>query len=72
MDGKVSLAYSSFLGYQKGEDEQMENVPEDAETVKLIYRLFMQGQTPYAIAKYLTDKNIPMPTGERNMAGQDG
>ena len=30
----------------------------------LDYRLFMQGQTPYAIAKYLTDKNIPTPTGK--------
>ena len=55
-DGKVSLAYSSFLGYRKGEDGQMEVVPEEAETVRLIYRLFMQGQTPYAIAKYLTDR----------------
>lgn len=27
-----------------------------AETMRLIYRLFMQGQTPYALAKYLTDK----------------
>ena len=42
----------------------MEVVPEEAETVRLIYRLFMQGQTPYAIAKYLTDKNIPTPTGK--------
>ena len=63
-DGKVSLAYSSFLGYRKGEGGQMEVVPEEAETVRLIYRLFMQGQTPYAIAKYLTDKNIPTPTGK--------
>ena len=63
-DGKVSLAYSSFLGYRKGEDGQMEVVPEEAETVRLIYRLFMQGQTPYAIAKYLTDKSIPTPTGK--------
>lgn len=65
-DGKVSLAYSSFLGYRKGEDGQMEIVPEEAETVRLIYRLFMPGQTPYAIAKYLTDKNIPTPTGKEN------
>ena len=34
-DGKVSLAYSSFLGYRKGEDGQMEVVPEEAETVRL-------------------------------------
>lgn len=63
-DGKVSLAYSSFLGYRKGEDGQMEIVQEEAETVRLIYRMFMQGQTPYAIAKYLTGKGIPTPTGK--------
>ena len=41
-DGKVSIAYSSFLGYQKGEDGQMEIVPEEAEIVRLIYRMFMK------------------------------
>jgi len=35
----------------------MEVVPEEAETVRLIYRLFMQGQTPCAIEKYLTDRD---------------
>ena len=63
-DGKVSLAYSTFLGYKKGEDGQMEIVPEEAETVRLIYRMFMQGKTPYAIAKYLTEQEIPTPTGK--------
>ena len=47
--GQLGLQF--FLGYRKGEDGQMEVVPEEAETVQLIYRLFMQGQTPYAIAK---------------------
>lgn len=42
----------------------MEVVPEEAETVRLIYLLFMQGQMSYAIAKYLTDRNILMPTGK--------
>ena len=64
-DGKVSIAYSSFLGYQKGEDGQMEIVPEEAEIVRLIYRMFMQGKTPYAIAKYLMEKKIPTPTGKQ-------
>ena len=64
-DGKVSLAYSSFLGYRKGEDGQMEIVPEEAETVRLIYRLFMQGQTPCAIEKYLTDRD----TAEEECSG---
>ena len=45
-DGKVSLAYSSFLGYRKGEDGQMEVVPEEAETVRLIYRCSCKGRRP--------------------------
>lgn len=64
-DGKVSVAYSSFLGYRKGEDGQMEIVPEEAQTVRLIYKLFMQGMTTYAIAKHLTGKNITTPTGKK-------
>lgn len=63
-DGKVSVAYSSFLGYKKGENGQIEIVPEEAETVRLIYKLFMQGLTPYAIAKQLTEKGIPTPMGK--------
>ena len=41
---------STLLGY-RNVDGRFEIVPEEAETVRLIYRLIMQGQTPYAIAK---------------------
>ncbi len=71
-DGKVSLAYSSFLGYRKGEDGQMEIVPEEAETVRLIYRLFMRGKTPYAIAKHLMEKKNPHTDRETEVAAPDG
>ena len=49
-DGKVSLPYSHFLGYKKGEDGLPEIVPEEAEIVRFIYRSYMNGQTSYAIA----------------------
>lgn len=39
-DGKVSFAYSRFLGYEKGPDGTIVVVPEQAKTVKLIYKLF--------------------------------
>lgn len=42
----------------------LEIVSEEAETVRLIYRMFMQ--TPYAIAKYLTDKSSQRPRGKRS------
>ena len=63
-DGKVSMAFGSFLGYRKGDDGAPEIVPEEAETVRLIYRLFMEGSTVNAIAKQLTATGIPTPRGK--------
>ena len=63
-DGKVSLPYRHFLGYRKGLDGLPEIVPEEADTVLLIYRMFIQGMTPNAIAKHLTESGIPTPAGK--------
>lgn len=63
-DGKVTLPYSSFLGYRKGPDGLPEIVPEEAETVREIYRLFIQGKTVNWIANHLTGKRIPTPRGK--------
>ena len=60
-DGKVSLPYKQFLGYRKGVNGLPEIVPEEAEIVRLIYRMFIEGKTPCYIAKYLTEKGIPTP-----------
>lgn len=35
-------------------------------TVRLIYRLFLYGKSPTAIASYLTGEGIPTPAGKRN------
>ena len=63
-DGKVSVAYGKFLGYCKGADGIMEIVPEEAETVRTIYRQFIQGKTTNAIAASLTRKGVPTPGGK--------
>ena len=63
-DGKVSVAYSRFLGYDKGSDGKMVVNPEQAEIVKLIYRLFLKGMTPHTIAIHLTEKGIKTPGGK--------
>ena len=60
-DGKVSLPYKQFLGYHKGANGLPEIVPEEAEIVRLIYRMFIEGKTPCYIAKHLTEKGIPTP-----------
>ncbi len=63
-DGKVSLAYSRFLGYDKGADGKMVINPEQAETVRLIYGLFLEGMTPHTIALTLTERGIKTPSGK--------
>ena len=67
-DGKVSLPYKNFLGYDRGENKDAPPVvnPEQAEVVKRIYREFMSGKTPGAIAKGLTTDRIPTPGGKTN------
>ena len=60
-DGKVCMAFGSFLGYRRGENGEPEIVPEEAETVRLIYRLFMEGKTVHTITKILMAKGIPTP-----------
>lgn len=63
-DGKVSMPYKHFLGYEKGPDGQPRVVPEEAAIVRLIYDLFMSGKTTTAIAHQLTDEGIPTPSGK--------
>jgi len=64
-DGKVSMPYKRFLGYEKGEDGTPKIVESEAEMVRMIYRLFMEGKTSSAIAKYLADSDIPSPGGKK-------
>jgi hypothetical protein len=53
---------STHLGLPIG-DGLPEIVPEEAETVRFIYRRFMDGKGYAAIAKELTAKGIPSPMG---------
>lgn len=63
-DGRGSLAYSTFLGYEKGEDGSLKVNPEQAQTVRLIYQLFLEGLSPYAIGKKLMALGIKSPAGK--------
>ena len=60
-DGKVSIPYGHFLGYRKGANGLPEIVPEEAEVVRTIYRMFIEGQSTNAIARHLTQQGIPTP-----------
>jgi len=65
-DGKVSMPYKHFLGYRKGINGEPEIVPEEAETVRRIYKLFLCGKTPYGIKTILESEGIPSPAGKKN------
>ena len=63
-DGKVSMPYKQFLGYEKGEDGKPVIVEEEAEIVRLIYRLFLFGKSASHIANLLMAEGIPTPGGK--------
>lgn len=64
-DGKVSVGYKQFLGFEKGEDGLPKVVEEEAKVVRFIYRSFMMGKTGTHIAKMLTEAGIPTPGGKK-------
>ena len=65
-EGKVFFACKYFLGYEKGPDGQPHIVEEEAEIVRSIYKMFLEGRTVRAIAEYLTSQGIPTPKGRTN------
>ena len=68
-DGKATAPFSSFLGYDRGENGELVINPEQAETVKVIYALFMKGYSYTAIARELTSRGIRTPMGRDKWNG---
>ena len=62
-DGKVSMPYKRFLGYEKGEDGLPTVVESEADVVRIIYRLFLEGKSTAGICKCLEGLGIPAPGG---------
>ena len=63
-DGKVTVPFKRFLGYDMGPDHNLVVNPEQAKLVKRIYGMFLQGQSPFQIARILTGEGIPSPGGK--------
>lgn len=63
-DGKVAVAYSRFIGYDKGEDGSMVINEEEAKVIRLIYGEFLTGLSYHAIADRLTALGIQTPGGK--------
>ena len=64
-DGKVSVPFQRFLGYDRGPDGNLVVNREQAVIVKRIYSLFLQGMTYHGIADTLTKDGIPTPGGKK-------
>ena len=59
-EGKTSVGYSAFLGY----DKDFKINKEQAKIVRLIYKLFLGGRSFYAISKELETRGIKSPSGK--------
>jgi len=63
-DGKVTIAYKQFLGYEKGEDGLPQIVESEAEVIRQIYAMFLGGRTYREIAAHLTAQGVLTPSGK--------
>ena len=63
-DGKVTVPFKRFLGYDRGPDGNLVLNEEQAVIVRRIYSMFLQGMTPHGIARALTEEGILTPGGK--------
>jgi len=64
-EGKVSMPYKNFLGYDRGEDGTPVVNEAQAAVVRRIYAMFLDGKTVSGIAAALTAEGVPTPGGRR-------
>ena len=65
-DGKVTLSFSRFLGYDKGPNGELIVNPEEAIVVQRIYKEFLDGKTLAEIITSLESDHVKTPTGLDN------
>lgn len=63
-DGKVTMPFKHFLGYDRGEGGVPVINEKEAEVVRLIYKLFLHGKTAVGICKHLESLDISTPSGK--------
>ena len=64
--GKVIVNHNKFMGYTKNENGDLVIVPKEAEIVRLVFRLYLEGYSTGKIAKYLEEQKIKTATGLEN------
>jgi DNA invertase Pin-like site-specific DNA recombinase len=62
-NGIVSVNHNKFLGYTKDKNGELVIVPEEAELVRRIFRLYLEGSSVIQIAKLLESEGITTVTG---------
>ena len=62
-DGKYSVAFSRFLGYDQGKNGEFVINEKEAVYVRRLFSLYIQGYTGFAIAGIAEEEGIPTPTG---------
>lgn len=62
--GKLIVNHNKFMGYTKNADGELVIVPEEAEIVKLIFRLYLEGNSSRKIKAYLEEKGTKTVTGK--------
>ena len=62
--GKTVLNHTQFLGYTKGPDGILQIVPKEAEVVRKIFDLYIQGNGVRKIKRYLEEHGIKTVTGK--------
>ena len=62
--GKIIVNHNKFMGYTKNEEGELVIVPEEAEIVRIIFRLYLEGNSYGKIAKYLEQQGIKTVTGK--------
>ena len=66
--GKYSVPFKRFLGYDMGKNGELIINHEQAKIVKRIFAEYIKGSSSHQIAKGLTADGIPTPGGKRKMA----
>jgi len=63
-NGKMIVNHNKFMGYTKNENGDLVIVPEEAEIVRLIFRLYLEGYSAKKISQYLEENRIKTATGQ--------
>jgi len=60
---------ASPFGYRIGDDGKLAIYEQEAETVKLIFKLYSEGMTMFELAKYLNAKGVETPAISKGLKG---